>query len=83
MGNNEWIRFLSPGERASHHDITAVTNSAEWFLRGTSGLLAICFFIAAGHRKTQGDTLGATLSSIGALVCALAPLFANKFVIGE
>lgn len=82
MKNGEWIKEFTPIEKAVSSDITLVVNSAEWLVYGFCGLGSLAMFVIAGSRSRNGDTLGACLASIGAVVSAIAPIVAKSFTIG-
>ncbi len=79
MATERWTTYFSPQERHEIPDIEAVVESVDWLLHGIAGLAAICLFILAANRSRQGDVLGSCLSSLGAIVSAIAPILAKHF----
>ena len=77
-----WVKDFTPVERHASVDLEQVVNSFEWIVYGASGLMAIVLFIVAANRSKEGDTMGAVFSSVGAVICATAPIIAKSFSIG-
>lgn len=77
-----WFETFEPLERQSTSDIEAVVHTSEWLIYSVSTLAAAFLFIMAGNRFRQGDSFGATLSAIGALIASLAPIIAKQFLFG-
>lgn len=82
MGSN-WVKEFTPVERQASTDLEGVIHSFEWLIYGGSGLMAIVLFIIAANRSKNGDATGALLSSLGAVLCATAPIIAQSFSIGS
>ncbi len=80
--SNEWVREFTPIERQSSMDLEKVVNSFEWLIYAGSGLIAIVLFVVAANRSKEGDTVGAFLASVGAVLSATAPIIAKSFSIG-
>lgn len=80
--SNNWIKEFTPVERQVSADLESVINSFEWLIYGSSGLMAIILFVVAANRSKEGDTMGAVLSSMGAVLSATAPIIAKSFSIG-
>ena len=80
--SNEWVREFTPFERQSSMDLEKVVNSFEWLIYAGSGLIAIVLFVVAANRSKEGDTVGAFLASVGAVLSATAPIIAKSFSIG-
>ncbi len=79
--SNEWIKDFTPVERLASLDIEEVVNSYEWLMYSGTGLTSLTMFIIASNFSKRGDTVGACLSSIGAILSALAPVIAKTFSI--
>lgn len=74
-----WHEVFSPAERGISQDIAQSSNTIEWVFFVSCGLLGLMLFIIAGNRQRQGDSLGAALSCIGAIVVIVAPILAKEF----
>lgn len=79
--SNKWIKDFTPVERLVSLDIEEVVNSYEWMLFSLSGMTSMALFLVASSHTKRGDYLGACLSSIGAILSALAPVIAKTFSI--
>ncbi len=79
---NEWIQNFTPAEREAVQNLDDVVNTFQWSIYVIAGLLAMFLFVLAANRSRQGDFAGAAMSTIGAIVCALAPLIAKNFLFG-
>ncbi len=75
----QWSEKFSPAERLASKDMDLVSNSVQWVFYSASGLISIFLFLLAANRQRQGDTFGAAMSLIGAVVIALAPTLAKNF----
>ena len=77
-----WSELFKIGDTETiPQQVESVVESTEWILCGTCALTATALFIVSANRIRQGDSLGACLSGIGALIIALAPHIASFFEI--
>lgn len=77
-----WSQQFSPEEREAAQNLDSLVNTVEWSVNSAVFLVSLFLFILASHRSKQGDYTGAILSTVGAVVCALAPILAKHFLIG-
>ena len=81
MANN-WEHEFTPVEKQVATDLLKVADSCDWLLYSSCSLMALVMFVLAANRSREGDTVGAILSSVGAVLCATAPMLAKTFSVG-
>ena len=81
VDDNQWSRLFQIPLNEDAPQVDSVVASSEWLLCSVCSLTATALFMIAANRIRQGDSLGACLTGIGALIIALAPHIASFFEI--
>ncbi len=79
ISESGWHTKFTTEEIAVSQDIVPASKTIEWMFYTSFYLLGFLLFIHAGHRLNDGDSFGATLSCIAAIVVISAPILATYF----
>ena len=69
----DWSAKFTVAEEAASEALIPTVVTAEYFIIGICGIIAIFIYMVAGVRHAEGDIMGSLLSFCAATLIAIAP----------